>query len=168
MKYSTKYLFLIAASVLLIFSIIGCKENVEEKTETEIVTEAPFDLASVRGEIEAANNDFKTFFEAVDSVGLSNLYTKDTKLMMNGAPAILGKENVQSTFSGIMNSGITSVNLNTVEVWGTSDLITEEGEYTLYAGEDKADHGKYIVLWKNVEGKWKLHRDIFNTDVVPE
>jgi len=168
MKYSTKYLTLVAVPVLLISFIIGCKENVEEKTETEIVTETPFDLASVKEEIEAANNEFKAFIAAVDSVGLSNLYTKDTKLMMNGAPAILGKENVQSTFSGIMNSGITSVDLNTIEVWGTSDLITEEGEYVLYAGEDQADHGKYIVLWKNVDGKWKLHRDIFNTDVAPE
>ena len=26
------------------------------------------------------------------------------------------------------------------------------------------DKGKYIVLWKMEDGKWKLHRDIFNSD----
>ena len=26
-----------------------------------------------------------------------------------------------------------------------------------------ADRGKYIVIWKNEGGSWKLHKDIFNT-----
>jgi hypothetical protein len=25
------------------------------------------------------------------------------------------------------------------------------------------DEGKYIVIWKQVEGQWKLHRDILNS-----
>jgi len=27
------------------------------------------------------------------------------------------------------------------------------------------DQGKYIVIWKQVEGEWKLHRDIWNTSM---
>jgi hypothetical protein len=29
------------------------------------------------------------------------------------------------------------------------------------------DHGKYIVVWRNADGKWKLLRDLFSTNVPP-
>jgi ketosteroid isomerase-like protein len=28
-----------------------------------------------------------------------------------------------------------------------------------------ADKGKYIVVWKKEDGKWKLHRDLSNSDL---
>ena len=165
MKISKKTLNPLFYFFILVFLVLGCNEKAEENTITETAIEPVFNLETAKSEIEAANNEFKAFIASADSVGLSNLYTQDTKVMMTGAPAISGRENVQSIFSGIMNSGITSANLKTIEVWGTEDLITEEGEYTLYAGDDIADQGKYIVLWKNVDGNWKLHRDIFNSDI---
>jgi ketosteroid isomerase-like protein len=29
------------------------------------------------------------------------------------------------------------------------------------------DKGKYIVIWKQEDGQWKLHRDIFNSSMPP-
>lgn len=43
-------------------------------------------------------------------------------------------------------------------------MLSEAGRYTL---RDKygniLDIGKYLVVWKKVDGKWKAHRDMFNT-----
>ena len=164
MKKLTK-IFKFVVLTLLFSLVISCNEKVEKITEK--VTEPIFNLATVNAEIEATNKEFATFIAATDSIGLSNLYTKDAKFMMTGAPSINGRNNVQSTMSSIMKSGITNADLKTIEVWGTVDLITEEGEYSLFAGETKVDHGKYLVLWKKVDGKWKLHRDIFNSDIPP-
>ena len=168
MKNPTKFLTLLAVSLLVVSFIASCNKKAEENTERETATESTFNLTTAKAEIEAANNEFMTLFASIDSLGLSNLYTQDTKFMMTGAPSITGRESVVSTFSGIMKSGISRIDLKTLEVWGNDGLITEEGEYSLYAGDTQADHGKYLVLWKNVEGKWKLHRDIFNTDVSAE
>ena len=169
MKIFKKPLSLLLTLIIIaVFLISSCNKKVDESTAMETVAEPTFNLESAKAEIEAANSEFKSLMAAADSIGLSNLYTQDTKIMMSGAPAINGRENVKSTFSVIMNSGISNADLKTIEVWGTEDLIAEEGEYTLYAGDDIADQGKYIVLWKNVEGKWKLHRDIFNSDVPAE
>jgi len=168
MKNSTRFLTPIFLLFVFAFLVTSCNKKAEENINSDTVNEPTFNLETAKSEIEEANNEFKAFFAAVDSVGLSNLYTQDTKFMMNATSAIVGRENVKSTFSGIMNSGISSVDLKTIEVWGNEEILTEEGEYTLYAGDDIADHGKYIVLWKNVEGNWKLHRDIFNTNVTAE
>ncbi len=124
-----------------------------------------FNLSTARAEIEAANKQFMTLLAVADSIGIGNLYTQDARIMMSGAPSISGIENIQATFSGMIKSGISKVNLRTIEVWGTEDLITEEGAYSLFAGEAEVDKGKYLVLWKKEDGNWKLFRDILNTDL---
>lgn len=56
--------------------------------------------------------------------------------------------------------------LTTSSVWGDADLVVEEGGYEM---TDKSgthiDHGKYIVLWKEENGQWKLYRDIWNSSM---
>ena len=161
-----KYFTPLTVTLLLAFTIISCNKKVEETKE--VVIEPSFNLTTAKAEIVEANKEFMKLFSAIDSVGLSNLYTQDAKFMMNGAPAISGKESIQSTISAIMNSGVSSVNLTTIDVWGTENLIAEEGGLSLFVGDDEVDQGKYVVLWKKVDGKWKLFRDIFNSNLSPK
>jgi ketosteroid isomerase-like protein len=70
--------------------------------------------------------------------------------------------------AGIVNSGITSADLRLENIYGTEDLIAEEGELTLYVGDMAVAEEKYIVLWKKEDGKWKLFRDIFNSNLPTE
>lgn len=163
MKKTAKLFTLIGVMLLFISSFISCNNKVEETKE--VVVEPTFSLTTAKAEIVDANKEFMKLFAASDSVGLSNLYSQDAKFMMNGAPAISGRKNIQSTISGIMNSGVSSANLITIEVWGTENLVTEEGELSLFVGDNEVDQGKYIVLWKKEEGKWKLFRDIFNSNL---
>jgi ketosteroid isomerase-like protein len=166
MKKPTNFLTLATLTLLLVSSITGCSNQTEEVTEA--IAESTFSLETAKTEIVAANKEFITFFSASDSVGVASLYSQDAKFMMNGAPAISGRKNIQSVISGIMNSGISSVNLITIDVWGTENLITEEGELSLFAGDVEVDQGKYIILWKKEDGKWNLFRDIFNSNLAPE
>jgi len=166
MKKIVKFLVPLAMTILFISSLTSCKETAKEMPET--VIEPEYNLSVAKAEIEAANKEFMAFFAVGDSIGLANLYTQDAKLMMNDAPAISGRKNIQSALSGIMKSGISSANLITIDVWGMENLITEEGELSLFADETVVYQGKYIVLWKKVDGKWKLFRDIFNSNLPAE
>ena len=166
MKKIAKLFTLMTVMLFFISAITSCNEKVE-KTE-EIVIEPTFNLTTAKAEIVDANKEFMKLFAVNDSVGLSNLYSQDAKFMMNGTPAIIGRKNIQSTLSGIMKSGVSSVNLITIEVWGTENFVTEEGELSLFVGDTEVDQGKYIILWKKEEGKWKLFRDIFNSNLPPK
>ena len=85
--------------------------------------------------------------------------------MIAGAPAAVGRANIQKAMSGIIKSGITKADIRLKEVYGTEDLIAEEGELTLYVKDMAVAEEKYIVLWKKEDGKWKLFRDIFNSSL---
>jgi len=163
MKNPTKLLTLIVITLVFVSFNSCCNHKVEENKEVVIIP--TFNLEIAKTEIEAANKEFNVLFMASDSIALANLYTLDAKFMNNGAPAVTGRKNIQTTLSGIMKSGISSVNLQTIEIWGKENLITEEGELSLFVDEDVVYQGKYIVLWKKVDGKWKLFRDIFNSNL---
>ncbi|GAB2558242.1 YybH family protein [Spirosoma areae] len=147
-----------AFAALLVFAA-GCTTASKERGET-------FDKATVKTEIEAANSEFMDLVSKGDSVGLANSYALDAKLMGPNGPAMTGRKSIQTGMAGIINSGIAKADLKVVDVWGGGDIVAEEGELTLF---DKAgtqlDKGKYIVLWKKEDGKWKLFRDLFNSDL---
>ncbi len=166
MKKPTFFLTQIAMALLFVPLVIGCNEKAEETTET--ASASTFNLTTAKAEIVDANKEFATLFAARDSVGLANLYSQDAKFMMNGSPAISGRNNIQTALSGIMNSGISRVDLITIDVWGSEGLVTEEGELSLFVGDQEVDKGKYIVLWKKEDGKWHLFRDIFNSNLSPK
>jgi len=153
-------------AMLICMALLSCKEAPKE--EPEMMVESVFDLAVAKQEIIDANKEYMDKFSVADSVGIANLYAPDAKFMMNGAPSFVGRAQIQSALSMIIKMGITKVDLVTVDVWGDEDYVTEEGALTLFVGDQQVDQGKYVLLWKNIDGKWYLYRDCFNSDNPPQ
>ncbi len=56
--------------------------------------------------------------------------------------------------------------LATRDVEELANTAIELGTYTLFgANEQRLDQGKYLVVWKEEMGQWKLHQDIWNTSM---
>jgi ketosteroid isomerase-like protein len=80
--------------------------------------------------------------------------------------AAVGRPQVQTAIANIFKAGITGIKLTTAEIWGNEDAITEEGSFELNIKDGTVvEKGKYLVLWKKENGKWKLHRDAFNSNL---
>ena len=128
-------------------------------------TKPTFDLAKAKMEIEAANKNIIKDISNGDSVSAANDYSQDGKLMINNTPSITGKDKIAAFWGGFSKLG-GDISLTTIEVWGDENYITEEGVFEIKAKDGKQlDKGKYIVVWKKEDGKWKLHRDLSNTDL---
>ena len=111
---------------------------------------------------------FETAVSKMDSTGIANLYTTDAKWMNPNAPAVEGRTALVGTIGSALRGGIGSAKLNTVGVWGDENFVTEEGNYLLNAKDGtQIDKGKYLVLWKRVDGKLMFFRDMYNSDLPP-
>ena len=119
--------------------------------------------------IEAANELFMATFNRGDAAALADLYTEKGQLLPTGSDVVTGKEAIQDFWQGAMDMGINSARLETIEVEGHGDTAIDEGKYTL-RGESGSvlDRGKYIVIWKQQAGQWKLHRDIWTSSLSPQ
>lgn len=155
--------FLIIVSFFSLSSLFSC-DNSAKTTSPEVKQE--FDLTTAKSEIEEANRNFMDVLSKGDSVGLANCYATDAKFMAPNSPAVVGRKNIQGVTAGMIKSGIASVDLKTIEVWGDEAMLAEEGVLAMAGkGGKELDKGKYIVLWKKEDGKWKLFRDCFNSDL---
>jgi ketosteroid isomerase-like protein len=64
--------------------------------------------------------------------------------------------------------GVINVSLTTEEVMGGPEVVIETGTYELSGIANKSlDKGKFVVAWKKEDGKWKMQRNIFNTNKAP-
>ena len=138
-------------------------------TTTCISCESPkkFDLGNAKKEIEEANRNFEKYIKTGDSVAFAkNCYTKDAHYMAPNLPAIVGRNAIQTMSHQTISAGVSEIKLHTIEMWGDENGITEEGTLEVYVkGGKLVDKGKYLVLWKKEDGMWKLHRDLFNSDM---
>jgi uncharacterized protein (TIGR02246 family) len=120
-------------------------------------------MSDVRSQIEAGNREFMAAFAKRDAAAVAALYTDGGQLLPPNSEVVRGQEAIREFWQGAMTRGLTGATLETVDVDASGETAVEVGRYRLTAGDAEADHGKYIVVWKNVDGRWKLHRDIWNT-----
>ena len=114
----------------------------------------------------AANKVFMERFGQGDSTGVAELYTEDGQFLPPNSDEVVGKNAIQGAFQGLMDAGIKAIQLETLEVENHGDMASEVGRFTLKdEGNQVLDRGKFIVIWKLVAGKWKLHRDIINSSL---
>jgi ketosteroid isomerase-like protein len=167
-----KQLLTVLVIVLITSLFIACNSNTASESGTNTATEKEmksFDLAAAKKAIDSTNVVFGSLVAKGDSVGLASLYTSDGKFMAEHMPTASGRSAIQTAFSGMFAAiGTPGLTLTANEVSGNEEMVSEVGTYSMKDKSGKEfDKGKYIVLWKMEDGKWKLHRDIFNSDMPP-
>jgi len=127
-------------------------------------------IASIATEISsaimAANEKFMTIFKTNDAAALADLYTEDGQVLPPNGGFLTGKAGIEEIWQSIFDIGAKEIKLDIVELEDHGDTAIEISNYTLYNDQGKElDQGKYIVIWKQIDGQWKLHRDIFNSSM---
>jgi uncharacterized protein (TIGR02246 family) len=121
---------------------------------------------AVKTAIDAANKKFGAAIAAGDAAGVAGIYTDDAMVLPPNMEAIKGKAAIEKVFQGLIVVGIKSATLTAQDVESHGDTATEIGSYSLMnAAGKEIDRGKYIAIWKRVQGQWKMHRDIWNSSL---
>jgi uncharacterized protein (TIGR02246 family) len=130
----------------------------------------PANAQSAKEAIEASNAEFVKAYNSKSAAGVASLYTVDAAAFPPDMMRVDGRENIQKLWQGAMDLGISDLTLKTVEVEESGDLAYETGTFALKVpgneGSKPVDAaGKYVVVWKkDLDGSWKLYRDIWNSD----
>jgi len=138
-------------SLCLVFAISTSFGQTSEKT--------PINLQKARVIIDSLDNQFSEYYFNGDSTALVNMYTKDGSL---------GSLKGDELRAGIGRMIRNSIQTNTRKIIYTTTSLTIDKEFIIEVGtyEAKDDkgiskgNGKYLVVWKQENGDWKLYRDI--------
>jgi ketosteroid isomerase-like protein len=104
----------------------------------------------------------KRNFNALDQV-----YTSDARILPPGAPMVSGREAIKTFWSDLVQSiNATAAVLASVDVMPAGDGVVEIGRATLTTepqGQAASQlEVKYVVYWRQEDGLWKWHVDIWN------
>lgn len=125
-------------------------------------------MSKISEAIQSGNHNFMTAFGRGDAAGVAACYTADARLLPPGGAPMTGIPDIAAFWQGAMNMGIKEAKLETKELLERGDLAVEVGQYTLTiepeGGGTVTDVGKYVVVWKDDGGAWKLHIDIWNSN----
>ncbi|MEX2273373.1 MAG: DUF4440 domain-containing protein [Vicinamibacterales bacterium] len=122
---------------------------------------------NVRAAIEAANK--RHFMDAApkaDAALVAAVYTDDAVAYPANSEPVKGRTALQALWKGAFDAGIAGFDLITHEVESFGDTAWETGAYAMKLKDGTVvDRGKYVVIWKRVNGEWKIHRDIWTTSL---
>jgi uncharacterized protein (TIGR02246 family) len=122
--------------------------------------------STAREAIDAANRKFVAAVAKSDVATMAAAYTKDAAAYPANSEIVSGRDAIQAMWKTVLDSGITTFELGTAEVEASGDLAYETGTYVMKMKDGSvADRGKYVVVWKRVNGQWLIHRDIWTTNL---
>ena len=112
--------------------------------------------------IQAAREDMVRLALAADWDAFARVYDDHAVLMPPNAAPIDGHVQLRAYVEAYPK--ISAFQIRAVEIDGRADLAYERGHYELTAGE-VSESGSYLTLWrKQIDGSWKMYRDIWHPD----
>ena len=103
---------------------------------------------------------------ARDLDAILDLYADDATYMPPGKPAFSGKQALREIWSSyLQRDGFVASYFPTIQLSAAGDMAYDIGRYQISMekeGRPVAFEGKYVVVWKLVDGLWKAVVDIDN------
>lgn len=133
-----------------------------------MTTHTLFESADMKAGMAETNDLFnsevfgKRNFDALDQI-----YTADARILPPGAPLIAGREGIKKFWAEMISgANAKAAVLTSLDVMESGEGAVEIGKAVLGvdpAGQPEAQmEAKYVVFWKQEDGRWKWHVDIWN------
>ena len=150
--------------LLILFSLVfACNEPAATDAAAD---DQKRDTVDYKAAIEEQNKVFEDAVLKGDSAAIANLYHSNANVYPPNMERIDGK-GMASMSAGMTKMGVKKFNLDTKELFEGDEVVTEVGTYEMADDNKTLEKGKYVVIWKEEDGKMKLFRDIWNADNPP-
>lgn len=160
-------MILVAASIAL-----ACQQ--EPATEQGSDADPAADHAAVGEAIRAKDQAFADGMVAGDVEVVMAQYADEAVVLAPGAPMLEGAQAIRDMFAPWLSTSPPSsmtLDSETITVAGSGDYAHAVGTFAIGGtdpnGVEYSDDGKFVAVWKNVDGDWRMVADIWNSDNPP-
>lgn len=148
----------------LVATLFGAACASPERPSSQQGTAAPFDLVAMRKVIEAKNARFTRAHVDGDVATIDAMFTRGATSLPPGAEAVVGIAAIHALTMEYLTAGVKEFREETTDFYGNADMLIDQGTYVMtYGPDDVVERGKYLNVWRQEDGDWKLHANIWNT-----
>jgi ketosteroid isomerase-like protein len=120
----------------------------------------------IHSTIDAINKQQAAMIGRGDAAGIAALYSSNAQLRPPNGELVTGQAAIQKWWQSSLAGGPSTATITSQEIESCGDTAWDVGSYTITGADGKLlDKGKYTTIWKRENAQWKLHRDIFNSDL---
>lgn len=136
------------------FSLAACSQGTPPAAELKIV-EMPEERAQALARL----------LDEFDPVGFNNLLAENVRLLPPNVPAVEGRDAVVDYYKGAITTELDFEVTPLLRVMAGNVGIAE-GTYKVRntSTNEYIEEGKYMTVWVNQDGEWKIARMMTNTD----
>jgi len=161
------HLVLLSATALLTAACDAGKEAESGATpEVAASVSSAAEEEAIRGQVAR----WLELIKSKDAAAISQMYVEDGAFMPANAPIGKGRAAIEQNWAGMMSTPGFDLTFapEQITVSASGDMALDRGTYRLVVapdGKEQIDTGKYVVVWRKVDGEWKAAADIINSDL---
>lgn len=115
--------------------------------------------------LDAATRQWAEAFNRGDAATIAAMMSADAQLLPPNGDFVEGREAIQAFWQGFIDMGVKGT-LEQLEIGVTGDMAYKTGKFQILDPEgNEVDHGKFLEVWRFMDGSWQFHRDIWNSSV---
>jgi uncharacterized protein (TIGR02246 family) len=128
------------------------------------------DAAAITAAIDSIDTALSTAVAAKDTNAVLSFYADDANLLPPGMPRADGKDAIHKVWAGVLSTPGAELTTTPGQkiISQAGDLVVDLGTYDYKAvgpkKKPKHDVGKYVTVFKQVGGQWKIQVDTWNSD----
>ncbi len=135
---------------------VACAPSVDRAAEEQVIRDL--------------DREWVAAVAAGDTLAIANFYAEDGYFMPPNAPRVDGHGAISGAWAGMLQLPNVSLTFapTDIVIAEAGDMAYDIGTYDLgWDGPDGRieDNGKYVIVWRKVNGDWKVMADILNSDI---
>ena len=158
---------LCAAAISAAVPLTACSQPTAERAQA-----GSDDQAQAASDEQAIRDATKRWLDLIvqkNAAEIAAMYTENGAFMPPNAPVASGRAAIQAAWQGMLDMPEVTLTFAADEIVVSSpgDMAYDRGTYKFSAAGDDGpmtDEGKYVVVWRKVDGQWKAAADIFNSN----
>lgn len=124
-----------------------------------------FDLDGTRKFISEQNKRFTDAHLAGDVAAIDSMFAPDAKSYPPGNAAVSGVPALHAFTVEFLKAGLTDFRETSTDFYGDAEYVADAGTYVATYGPDHVtERGKYLNVWQQVNGNWKIKSNMWNND----
>lgn len=151
--------------ILLPFAAIIVMATACQQTPPAEQRAPEFSASVVKAVLDSMNKEYDGRFRDSTTTYFAARYTNDACVFAPNLPRVCGIEAITKFYWFNGDSQTITLDIKGEEVSGTSSEVSEVGNYRVIDDEGTVlDAGKFIAIYRNENGVWKVYREIWNSD----
>lgn len=116
---------------------------------------------------ETAAREWETARNSGDADAMAAVHTEDAQILPPNAPVVEGRAAIRTFFRNVFESRAAPADFDERDIIVFGRYTYRQGNYSVPLPDGSVEYGKFIQLWKNVDGVWKLHRQMWSRNGPP-